>query len=131
VAPTIPPEPDPAELPSAQQQQQQPTTLEYYAVDDPARKRARTLTLWSVLLLVGWAPYVCGLVNASTLAIAYNPAIIRAHTGGAVIFMAAGVLISAVCVAGFGRARHLVGIIAAIAVLLVQVSMMLCLGLLR
>jgi hypothetical protein len=87
--------------------------------------------LWSVLLLCSWGPFVCGVVNASTLAIAYNPDIIRAHTGGAVIFMAIGILISALCVAGFGRMRHLVGTIVSVMVLLVQVSMLLCLGLLR
>ena len=122
------PEPDPAEL--RQPPPSQPT-LEYYAPDDPARRRTRSLTLWSVLLLCSWGPYACGVVNASTVATAYNPDIIRAHTGGAVIFMVAGILISAICIAGFGRMRHLVGTIAATMVLLVQISMLLCLGLIR
>ena len=89
------------------------------------------LTAWSVLLLLGWAPYVCGIINASTLAIAYSPAVIRAHVGGAIVFMGLGILISTIAVIGFLRAKHVVGSLAAIAVLLVQISMMLCMGLLR
>jgi hypothetical protein len=105
--------------------------LEYYSPMTEADARPGRLTLWSLLLLFGWLPYACGIVNASTVATSYSAAITRAHEGGAVVFMGAGIVLSAISLGGFGRSRHLWGVAAAATTLLAQVGIAACLGLAR
>ena len=106
-----------------------PPPLEYYSpVADVDASRARGLTLWSIILLIGWGPYACGIINASTVAVSYNAAITRAHEGGAVVFLGVGLMFSVVSLIGFGRMRHGWGIAAAATVLLVQAGIAACIG---
>jgi hypothetical protein len=108
-----------------------PMPLEYYSPATEEESRPRRLTIWSILLLLGWLPYSCGIINASTVAVSYNAAITRAHEGGAVVFMGAGIMLSVISLAGFARVRHLWGITAAATVLLVQLAIAACIGLAR
>jgi hypothetical protein len=102
--------------------------LDYYApATDAPRKRA--LTVWGIVLLAGWVPYACGVVNASTMMRAwYAPTIASAHENGAVVFLGLGAVLTLLSLAGFMRHRHTTGIVAASGVLLVQVLMGVCLG---
>jgi hypothetical protein len=107
-----------------------PAPLEYYSPPTPAdQRRVRGLTAWSVVLLGGWLPYVCGIVNVATVAHSYNEAVTRAHAGGAVVFMLLGVGLSVTSLIGFARMRHVWGSIAALMVLMVQLSIGACIGL--
>jgi hypothetical protein len=106
-----------------------PVRLEYYGARDPNDQRARAGTVYSLMLLASWLPYLCGVVNASTLAILYTPPIIRAHENGAILFMGLGMAISAIGLIGFIRLRHVPGILSAATVLAVQVIMAVCAGL--
>ena len=107
----------------------EPAPLEYYSpVTDVESLRTRGLTLWSIMLLLGWLPYACGIINASTVAVSYNAAISRAHEGGAVIFLGMGLALSTISLIGFGRMRHAWGIAAAGTVLLVQAGIAACIG---
>jgi hypothetical protein len=109
-----------------------PAPLEYYSPPTPAElTRVRGLTVWSIILLLGWLPYVCGIINASTLAVSYNADIARAHAGGAVLFLGLGIVFSGVSLAGFARMRHAWGIAVAAAVMLIQISIGACIGLAR
>ena len=57
---SFPPHPSP--LPSGEREQGvQP--LDYFAAQEPARVVARGVVTWSIVLLLSWAPYLCGIVN--------------------------------------------------------------------
>jgi hypothetical protein len=103
--------------------------LEYFGPRDPNDQRARAVTIYSMMLLGSWLPYLCGVVNASTLTILYTPPIIRAHQNGAILFMGLGMVVSMAGLIGFIRLRHIPGIGSAATVLAVQVIMAVCAGL--
>ena len=84
--------------------------------------------MWSIVLLLGWLPYACGIIDASTVAVSYNAAVTRAHEGGAVIFLGMGLALSTLSLIGFGRMRYAWGIAAAGTVLLVQAGIAACIG---
>ena len=106
-----------------------PATLEYFAPRDPERRRAAGVVTWSVILLLSWAPYLCGVVNASTVARSYVPSITAAHVHGTVIGFAIGVVMSSASLVWFARRRIWPGVIAAGVVVMVQASVAICLGL--
>jgi hypothetical protein len=123
---------DESDAPPPSFQPPHPAPLEYYSPPTPAElTRVRGLTIWSIILLLGWLPYVCGIINASTLAVSYNAAVTRAHVGGAVLFLGLGIVFSGVSLAGFARMRHAWGITVAAAVMLIQISIGACIGLAR
>jgi hypothetical protein len=106
-----------------------PPPLEYFAANEPARVRARGLNFWAVVLVVAWVPYLCGIVNASTVMASYSPPIIAQHRNGALLFMGAGLMLAAASLIGFVRQRHAWGVAAAGLVILVQLSLTACAGL--
>ena len=106
-----------------------PPLLAYFASGAPDGRPARAVTLWSLVLLLGWAPYVCGVVNTMAIARSYSPTVIASHQSGAVLFMGMGILASVACLARFVRMRHLTGACASATVLLLQLSVAACIGL--
>ena len=106
-----------------------PVLLDYFAAHEPQRRQTRTVTVWSVILLLGWAPYVCGIVNTMAIVHSASAAAIASHHSGAAIFMALGVLASVASLTKFIRLRHLTGSAAAGTVLLLQLSVAACIGL--
>ncbi|MGH7214727.1 MAG: hypothetical protein ACREIT_08185 [Tepidisphaeraceae bacterium] len=119
---------DPAQPDRPNSQPGDPFELEYFAAGEPDRRRARRVMLWSFVLLLAWVPYVCGVINISTLAISYSAPVISAHQNGAVLFMGAGIAMSLAGLVGFARLRHTAGLIAAGVVTFMQVTIAVCAG---
>jgi hypothetical protein len=106
-----------------------PLNLDYFAEAEPDARRARSIVLWWLCLVLGWVPYLCGIVNVLVVAQAYSSTAVTSHTGGAVLFMSMGIVLSVASVVAFVRHRHWAGLIAALLVLAAQVSVSTCLGL--
>jgi len=104
-------------------------TLDYFSPHEPQRKLARGVVTWSMVLLLSWGPYLCGIVNASTVARAYVPEIKLAHLHATVIGFIVGLTLSGGSFLWFAWQKHLAGAIAAAGVFLIQLSVALCLGL--
>jgi hypothetical protein len=105
-----------------------PIGLDYFATQEPDRKRARSLRVVTFCLLLGWVPYLCGIVNVLVAAQSYSPAVVGAHRGGATLFIGLGLLLTAVALAGFVRLRHGLGAVAAFLLLGVEASIATCLA---
>ena len=106
----------------------EPKTLDYFAANEPQRKRDRGVVICAMILLLSWGPYLCGIVNASTVARSYLPEVTQAHRNGSIIGFLTGVMLSGVSLIGFVKQRHLAGMIAAAGVFLLQLSVVICLG---
>ena len=106
-----------------------PLPLDYFATHEPERRRVRAVTLWSVVLLAGWGPYVCGIVNTLAIANSYSPPVIASHHSGAALFMGLGIIASVAALVRFISMRHLTGSCAAGTILLLQLSVAACIGL--
>ena len=92
--------------------------------------RLRSIRFWSIALIVGWLPFVCGIVNGLVAAQKYySPTIVASHFPASLAFMTIGALISAMSVVAFIRVRHLGGALGSAIVLAAQVSIAVCLGL--
>ena len=102
--------------------------LDYFAPQEPARIVARGVVTWSIILLLSWAPYLGGIVNASTVAQSYVPEITRAHFNATIIGLSIGLLLSIASLIWFLRAKHLPGTVAAGGVVLIQLCVAMCLG---
>jgi hypothetical protein len=102
--------------------------LEYFSPRDPQRVHVRKVTLWSILLLLSWGPFLCGVVNASTVSQSYVEEITASHFNGAILGFAIGIILALASLAGFVRMRHWTGTAAAGIVLLMQVSIATCAG---
>src|SRR5687768_14118924 len=64
------------------------------AAPDPAR--GRRVARCTILLLAGWVPYACGLLNALVAARPYlGGDLLRSHQAGALLFLTLGVAVSA------------------------------------
>lgn len=109
-------------------QSDDPIPLDYFSEDAPDRRRNRSLTTWSLVLLAGWLPYVCGIVNILAVVRSYSDSIISAHVSGAALFMGAGLLASLASLIAFIRLGHGPGIAGAAAVMILQLSVSLCIG---
>jgi hypothetical protein len=119
----------PAPRPGSPPPVHHPSPLEYYAANAPQRERVAGLNLWAIVLFLAWVPYLCGIVNASTVVTSYSPEIIASHTSGAMLFMGAGLALSITSLVGFIRQHYLGGMLAAGLVILVQCMVATCLGL--
>ena len=102
--------------------------LEYFAANEPGRARLQGLSFWGIVLALGWAPYVCGVINASTALSSYSKPIIVPHAYGAMVFMAAGLCFSIASLVAFIAKRSAWGIVSAISVMFVQVTIATCLA---
>ena len=108
-----------------------PLPLEYFAPHEPDRSRVRGLTIWALVLLASWIPYLCGVVNASAVARSYVPNVTSAHLNGTILFMGVGLLMAIACFVRFVALRHVVGGLASSVVIVVQLMIATCLGLAR
>lgn len=108
-----------------------PEPLDYFSPQEPDRKRGRGVIAASVVLLGSWLPYLCGIVNASTVARSYVPEITRAHLNATIILFAAGLLLAGASFVWFARLRHAGGAITAAMIVLVQTIVVACIGLAR
>src|SRR4029077_7406440 len=109
-----------------------PAMLEYQSpeADQPSLARRRAVAIWSGILVAGWLPFTCGVVNALVAAQQYySPTIVAAHFPASLVFMALGALVSTLCIVGFMRLHHTIGALSAGLVLAAQVTMAVCLGL--
>ena len=106
-----------------------PVNLDYFAANEPDRKRSRAMGFWTFCLALGWVPYLCGIVNVLVVIQSYSAAVAGAHRGGAALFLGLGLLLSAAALAGFVRLRSWPAVVGAIIVLAAQASVMTCLGL--
>jgi hypothetical protein len=102
--------------------------LDYFSPHEPERRRARGVAAWSIVLLGSWLPYLCGIVNASTVARSYVPEVTAAHLHASILFLGLGLALSVLSLARFIHLRHLPGSIAAGVVVLMQGIVALCLG---
>jgi NADH:ubiquinone oxidoreductase subunit K len=116
-------------LPDEPERDSAPPPLEYFAANEPERVRARGLNFWAIVLIIAWVPYVCGIVNASTVMRSYSPPIIAQHRNGAMLFMGLGLLLASASLIGFVRQRHAWGVASAAVVILVQLTLTACAGL--
>ena len=116
-------------IPTSELEARRARLLEYFAANEPGRVRAQGLNFWAVVLVVAWVPYLCGIVNASTVMASYSPPIIAQHRSGALLFMGLGLLLAAASLIGFLRQRHAWGVGAAALVILVQLTLTACAGL--
>src|SRR2546421_8307468 len=105
-----------------------PATLDYFSPHEPQRRRSGGVATWSMVLLLSWGPYLCGVVNASTVARSYVPDITRSAINATVIGFIIGLTLSGASFLWFARQRHLAGAIAAAGVFAIQISVALCLG---
>ena len=105
-----------------------PQPLDYFAPHAPDRRRSRSVATWSITLLTSWLPYLCGIVNASTVSRSYVPEITRAHLNASILFLGVGLALSILSLARFLQLRHLAGSIAAGVVVLMQSIVAVCLG---
>ena len=105
--------------------------LEYFAANAPDHRQSRTTWFCGVALVLGCVPYLCGVINALVVEQSYSPEVTAAHVGGATVFMGLGILLSAAALAGFARAKHLAGVLAAVLLLGMQASVAACMGMAR
>jgi hypothetical protein len=107
---------------------QDPIRLDYFAAQDPDRRRTRAMIVFSVLLIAGWAPFACGVISRLAIVRSGSAETIGSHETGAILLMAAGVVASLVALVGFARMRHLVASLVAVGVVGVQIVMAMCMG---
>ncbi|MGB7161098.1 MAG: hypothetical protein WBD40_23765 [Tepidisphaeraceae bacterium] len=107
----------------------EPVRLDYFAAQEPDRVASRGVTTSAVLLLASWGPYLCGVVNAATVAKSYVPAITTAHVNASVLFLALGLIMAGVSLVRFLRVKHYPGAIIAGAVVMIQALIAGCIGL--
>jgi len=103
--------------------------LDYFAPRDPQRVVSRGLTTSSVLLLLSWGPYLCGVVNAAASANSYVPTITSAHVNASFLFLGIGMVIAVISLMRFITARHYFGVAVAGGVVLMQITIAGCIGL--
>jgi hypothetical protein len=106
-----------------------PVRLDYFAAADPQRVASRGLMTSSVLLLLSWGPYLCGVVNAAASAKSYVPTVTSVHVNASVLFLAVGLVMAVVSLIRFLAARHYLGASIAGVVVLMQVTIAGCIGL--
>ena len=103
--------------------------LDYFAAGEPERIASRGMAISTILLLVSWIPYVCGVVNAAAVAQSYVPAITSVHLRTSVLLLALGLALSITSLVRFTHARQYPGAISAGIVVVAQAMLAGCLGL--
>src|SRR5439155_12577577 len=107
--------PSPAQPPT-------PLGLDYFAPAEPAQRPYRTPAVGVGIVILGFAPFACGVINVMVASHSYSPTITGAHRGGAVAFFAAGILLSLLGLLRLATLRHGAGVLFALLVLLVELS---------
>ena len=106
-----------------------PAPLDYFAAREPHRVAERGQVVSSVLLLLSWGPYLCGVVNAAASAKSYVPEVTSVHVNASVLFLGLGLIVATVSLVRFVAARQYVGAGVAVGVLLMQITFAGCMGL--
>ena len=120
--------PDAPEQPEPPRNADGPLSLEYFAANEPDRRRTRAVAALAACLALSCVPYLCGILNALVVAQSYSPVAVGSHRRAAVLFMGLGLVLSAAALAGFVRLRHWTGIVAAVLLLFLQASVAACLA---
>jgi hypothetical protein len=107
---------------------QTPIGLDYVSRDAIPRRLSSGVQFAVAVVLLGWVPYACGVINLLVAGQSYSPAITGSHRGGAVLFFAAGLLISSIGLLRLASLKHGAGVLFAGAVVAVQLAMVGCLG---
>ena len=105
-----------------------PLGLDYFAAHAPEQKASRAANWALAAVVVSLAPFLCGVLNALVVAHSHSQRVTAAHQGGAVLFLAGGVLL---CAAGLARLltlRHWSGVLFAGVVLAGQLAAVACSG---
>jgi hypothetical protein len=107
---------------------QTPLGLDYFAPHKAHRRLSRSVEFGVGLIIVGWLPFACGIINVMVAGNSYSPAVIGSHKTGAVLFLALGVATSAAGLFRLISLRHVPGMFFGAIVLAVQLSVASCLG---
>ena len=107
---------------------QTPLGLEYFSPQKTPRRPSSGVESGVAIVLLGWLPFACGLINLLVAGHSYSPTITGSHRGGAVLFFTAGVIISLVGLVRLASLKHAGGVFFAVAVVAVQLGMAGCLG---
>jgi hypothetical protein len=104
-----------------------PLGLEYFGPPKEERRLLQSAELGAGLVVVGWVPFACGIVNVMVANNTYSAAVAGSHKGGAVLFLAAGIGASAVGLWRLAVLKHTAGLLLAVVVVLVQLLIASCL----
>ena len=107
---------------------QTPLGLDYFAPPTSARRLSKGVEAGVAIALLGWIPFVCGMINLRVASYSYSPAVSGSHLGGAVLFLTAGVIVSCVGLVRLASLKHAGGVFFAITVVASQVGMAGCSG---
>ena len=107
---------------------QTPLGLDYFSPQKTPRPFATGVEFGVAVVLLGWVPFACGVINLLVADRTWSAAVAGSHRGGAVAFFGAGVLISVIGLLRLASLKHLGGVLFALAVVAVQLVMAGCLG---
>lgn len=107
---------------------QTPLGLDYFAPGGAPRRLASGVEFGVAVVILGWVPFACGVINLLVAGHSYSPTIAGSHRGGAVLFFSAGVVISFIGLLRLAALRHGAGLLFAFAVVAVQLGLVGCLG---
>ena len=115
--------------PHRNRESQPPLALDYERRElDPVRRRR--IRISGILLVVGWAPYLCGVLNALVVRrYPFSQDVVDSHSTSSLIFMAGGIALSAIALFSLIRMRYVTGTLLAASALVAQISIALCLSL--
>jgi uncharacterized membrane protein YedE/YeeE len=105
--------------------------LEYEQQSSPEVHRQRTIKMLALCIAAGWAPFICGIVTGAATAQSGSALMIHQHLTGQIFFMALGILVSTIGAIGMVRLRSLTGALFGGAVILIQLCIAICAGLVR
>lgn len=107
---------------------QTPLGLDYFAPHKSRQRPSRAVEIGVAVVIVGWLPFACGIINLLVAGNSYSPIIAGSHRGGAVAFFAASILASAFGLLRLATVRHGAGVLFAVVVLAIQLSIVTCLS---
>lgn len=107
---------------------QTPLGLDYFSPHKTRERPSRGVGIGVGVVIAGWLPFACGIINLLVAGNSYSPTITGSHRGGAVAFFAAGILASGFGLLRLATLRHSAGVLFAVVVLAIQLSTVACLG---
>jgi hypothetical protein len=107
---------------------QTPLGLDYLAPGTAPRRLSTGVEFGVAVVILGWVPFACGVINLLVAGHSYSPTIAGSHRGGAVLFFSAGVVISFIGLLRLLSLKHWPAVLFAFAVVAVQLGIVGCLG---
>ena len=107
---------------------QTPLGLDYLSPHQAPRRLSSGVEFGVAAVLLGWLPFACGVINLLVADRTWSATIAGSHRGGAVLFFAAGLVISFIGLIRLASLKHGAGVLFALAVVAVQLGMAGCLG---